>query len=132
MANDFVFDALLDKPGPFADVPAESFMGQDKWADLFMKKNLKKIKMNQLRNFFDEIKALKPQGKLGAADKAKLEMNLAYDLGRNVINREFFDVLIKCLNKIRIDNSKDFDHFVAFVRSLIAYHKYHSITQKEA
>jgi len=114
----------------FKDIPIESFAGKEKWADNFMKEFHSKLKINQLRNFFTEIQRVQKDETI-KHDKKKLEeslslveMNLAYDFGRNVINRDFYNLIIKSLKKI--SGEKDFDQFFIFMKSLIAYHKYHS------
>ena len=43
----------------FKEIPIDSFAGKEKWADKFMKANHEKLKINQLRNFFGEITAIK-------------------------------------------------------------------------
>ena len=95
-----------------------------------MKEFHSKLKINQLRNFFTEIQRVQ-NDESTKRDKEKLkeslslvEMNLAYDFGRNVINRDFYNLIIRSLKKI--EGEKDFDQFFIFMKSLIAYHKYHS------
>lgn len=118
--SDQNFEFLLTQTKNFKDIPVESFMGSEGWAKSFMQKNHASIKMNQLRNFFGEIKVIKDSFSL--PEKAKLETNLAYDYGRNVITKDFFEIVNRALAKT--NDGKDFEKFVSFVESLIAYHKY--------
>ena len=107
-------------------LPIEEFIQKDGIADEFMKKRHGQIKINQLRNFFSEIKSIKPEN-FSSTNKARLEMSLAYDYGRNVITNDFYDLVTKLLSKINIENKKeDFKQFFEMVQALIAYHKYHS------
>jgi CRISPR type III-A-associated protein Csm2 len=116
----------------FGEIPIESFAGQGKWSDSFMSKGHKDIRINQLRNFFGEIQVIQrnpeiwqPANRQSFKDSiAMLQMNLAYDYGRNVITREFYDMMTQSLGKITTE--KDFSNFVVFVKSLIAYHKFYS------
>jgi len=116
----------------FKDIPIKSFAAKDEWADNFMSRFYSKIRINQLRNFFGEIQAIKNNPSIWKdADQqelknklAMLEMNLAYDYGRNVITKDFFETIIASLKKI--EDEKDFQQFVVFIQSLIAYHKFHS------
>jgi len=116
----------------FKEIPIDSFAGKEKWADKFMKANHEKLKINQLRNFFGEITAIKKDptiwdeketGRLKES-LALLEMNMAWDYGRNVISKDFYNLITDSLDKIT--NEEDFRQFVVFVQSLIAYHKLHS------
>jgi CRISPR-associated protein Csm2 len=120
------FEEYLVESNNFKDVPVTSFMGNEGWAKEFMQANHQKIKMNQLRNFFNEINAIKddftPQAKV------ILETNLAYDYGRNVISKEFYEIINRSLMKTKIP--EDFKNFVRLIESLIAYHKfYHTENQ---
>jgi CRISPR-associated protein Csm2 len=116
----------------FKDIPVESFAGKDQWADKFMKARHKDLKINQLRNFFGEIQSIQKNPKIWEKGQDKelkeavslLQMNLAYDFGRNVITRDFYDIITVSLAKVKVE--EDFKKFVVFIKSLIAYHKFHS------
>ena len=114
----------------FKDIPVESFAGKDRWADNFMKAKHKELKINQLRNFFGEIKSIQKNPEIWKNKEelrdavSMLEMNLAYDFGRNVIARDFYDIITASLAKVKVED--DFKKFVVFIQSLIAYHKFHS------
>ena len=118
------------KKSHFKEIAVASFAKSGAKADVFMKKYHKDIKINQLRNFFGEIKSIQrstnnlDDGSQFEDRLALLEMNLAYDYGRNVITKEFYELLTKSLGKI--SSSADFSKFVTFIKSLIAYHKFHA------
>lgn len=118
--SDQNFEVLLTQTKNFKDIDVTSFMGSEGWSKSFMQKNHGNIKMNQLRNFFNEIKVMKT--KFSKEEKVKLETNLAYDYGRNVITKDFYDVISRSLAKT--NDGKDFEKFVSFIESLIAYHKF--------
>ncbi len=113
------FEVLLTQTKHFKDIPVTSYMGHEGWARAFMKKNHSEIKMNQLRNFFNEIKRVK--GNFSPSEKVKLETNLAYDYGRSVITKDFYEIISRCLAKT--NDNDDFDNFVNLMETLIAYHK---------
>ena len=123
------FKEELDKVDVLEAIPLEEFIKKEGAASSFMKNRYEQIKINQLRNFFSEIKAIQRSEKtISAADKARLEMNLAYDYGRNVINKDFYELMITLLAKTRINNQKDFSNFVEMVQALIAYHKFYVVS----
>ena len=125
-----------DEKSHFSKIPIESFAAKGKWADQFIESRYKDLKINQLRNFFGELQLIqsdptlfKPENKTMFGDKkAMLEMNLAYDFGRNVITKEFYDLITESLKKVQQED--DFDKFVVFIKSLIAYHKYYEKMNK--
>lgn len=116
----------------FKDIPIKSFAAKDEWVDNFMSRFHSKIRINQLRNFFGEIQTIKNNPTIWQDSElvelknklAMVEMNLAYDYGRNVITKDFFETITASLKKI--EDEKDFKQFVVFIQSLIAYHKFHS------
>ena len=114
----------------FKDISVESFAGKDRWADKFMRAKYKELKINQLRNFFGEIKSIQKNPEIWKNKEelqdavSMLQMNLAYDFGRNVITRDFYDIITASLAKVKVED--DFKKFVVFIQSLIAYHKFHS------
>lgn len=130
--------AEIKKVERLKDIPLADFIKKDGHIDHFMSKQIqeakdkeKAININQLRNFFNEIKMLQT-GKqednfnLGIA---RIEMNLAYDYGRNVINKEFYELTTALLQ--RVAEKIDFDNFYEIVKALIAYHKLHSVEFKQ-
>jgi len=114
----------------FQDVSIASFAKSGAVADVFMKQFHERVKINQLRNFFGEIKKVQNSKSIFDDDArlkdelAVLEMNLAYDYGRNVITKEFYQLMVQSLSKII--TADDFSKFVTFIKSLIAYHKFHA------
>lgn len=117
----------LNPKNPLKDWQSSEFAGKDKEVAKAMqnKKFREEIKMNQLRNFFGEVKKLQQTNKSDLKNGiAKLEMNLAYDTGRGVISENFYKEIIKCTNNIH--DEEDLKRFVEFLTALIAYHKFHS------
>lgn len=114
----------------FKDISIASFAGEDKWADNFMRVRYTDLKINQLRNFFGEIQKIQNDSLIWENEQksedalSMIGMNLAYDYGRNVITQDFYSIISASLKKIK--NKEDFERFVLFVKSMIAYHKYHS------
>ena len=121
------------EPKNFGNIPVECFAGKGKWVDLFIETRTKDIKINQLRNFFGEIQSILNDPEKKKTEELRntvsiLEMNLAYDFGRNVITGEFYELITKSLEKIH--TPEDFDKFVIFIKALIAYHKLHASANK--
>jgi CRISPR-associated protein Csm2 len=118
----------------FREIPIASFAKTGNWVDNFMKVHHKEIKINQLRNFFGEIQTFKKNPDVWQNEQelhnaiAILEMNLAYDYGRNVITKDFYKTIIEALKKVH--NKEDFNKFFTFIQSLIAYHKFHTAESK--
>ena len=136
MADYNEWKKLIAQKEHFSEIPVEIFAGKGRWADQFIKSILqnseesKKLKINQLRNFFGEIRTIQrnPEIRENLQELrnaiSMLEMNLAYDFGRNVINREFYNIITFTLTKVK--NGDDFKKFFIFIQSLIAYHKLYS------
>lgn len=121
---------LIAEKNHFSEIPIQSFAGKDQSVDRFMKAKHKDLKINQLRNFFGEIQTIRKNPEIWKSKEelqktvSMLEMNLAYDFGRNVITRDFYDIVTASLKKVKVE--EDFKKFVIFIQSLIAYHKFHS------
>ena len=120
------YETFITKYKKLEDVPLDQFIKKEGIAYLFMEKRYKDIKINQLRNFFAEVNKIKKEKVLTETNRAKLEMNLAYDYGRNVITKDFYQIITLLLERIKDDDPQDFELFFEMVKSLIAYHKYHS------
>ena len=120
----------------FREIPIASFAKKGNWVDKFMNVQHKNIKINQLRNFFGEIQAIKKNPHMWQSEHelhnaiAMLDMNLAYDFGRNVITKDFYETIIEALKKVH--DEQDFNKFFTFIQALIAYHKFHSVESKSS
>lgn len=94
-------------------------------------KNVKdKMKINQLRKFFTQIKNIDNEIKMKKEENnfdtnriVVLLPELAYAYGRGLITREFYDLMKICLSKTKIKTVKDFKRLVDFLSAVLAYHK---------
>jgi len=92
------------------------------------------MKFTQLRKFFGHIKKIestmvkgkKDEDPIDGADIYLLIPELAYGVGRNVISKDFYDIMKICLGGDKIKNVKDFKRFVDLLSAVIAFHKMRS------
>lgn len=91
------------------------------------------LKATQLRRVFQDVKSLdrKIRNKSGSEDDlfkraniAKLIVNLAYVRGRDLIPKDFYDILMLCLDQKRLQVNKDFLQVADFIEAILAYHKF--------
>lgn len=107
-----------------SDLKAEDY-AKEKGLSHRLAEDSGEIKTNQLRKFYENIKEIerKTKGeKILNKEKIYLLMpQLAYSLGRRLINKNFYDVM-----KYFIENVKSIDDykvFVKFYEAMIAYSK---------
>lgn len=89
------------------------------------------MKFTQIRKFFGHIKKIEATEIKGKKDMDKVESSklyllmpeLAYGVGRKVVNREFYEVMKICLSKNKIKTVADFRRFIELLTAVIAYHK---------
>lgn len=92
------------------------------------------LKPTQLRKIFNELIAYERRFKPGGTgDFSKAELirvlpKLAYATGRDLIPKDFYDLMTECIKKV--NSGADFLQFMAYVRALMAYHKYETKYQK--
>jgi CRISPR-associated protein Csm2 len=99
-------------------------------------KEFKKIKTNQIRNFFAAVVSIK--NKVEAMDEFNyseietelllLQPKLAYAAGRQPVVlpfKEFVDEIIPAIHK-STDKEKAVNNFLILIESVVAYHKFYS------
>lgn len=115
-------------PKTFADIGGD--------ADIIAKSiKDKDLKATQLRKFFDELKQIELQLNEDGSTWSDVERKfymikpmLAYAKGRGLISDDFFKLMTVCMKKIDVQGTEQKDNynvFVKFVESIVAYHKYH-------
>lgn len=90
----------------------------------------KEMKATQLRKFFGHIKKIEAETK-GMDKSEKIESSklylilpeLAYALGRNLISKEFYELMKISIQAGKIQTVADFKEFVSFLSAVLAYHK---------
>ena len=112
----------LVAPGGVAERIAENLSGQ--------------VNMTQLRKFFNEVKRICILGKRGKMKIAQTHLlrlypKIAYATARNLLPKEFEEVLNKVLEKVEECNqSADYERLDDFFTALIAYAKKHGKTKE--
>ncbi len=111
----------------------EVFAPPDGWADRIVQ-NLKgrrggtKLKTSQLRKIFAEVRDICEKRKKGiTTNNTELYLlypKLAYAHGRNLMPKNFYELLIACLDKLKDSSDKnDFEAFEDFMTAIVAYNK---------
>jgi len=109
-----------------ADKAAIYFFQQDE----HQKKD--RLKSTQLRKFFHALKDIertyktkKENDPFNFSDVSPVLPELAYALGRELIPREFYDLMKECLSDRKLKTVKDYRRFIEFLTAILAYHKMH-------
>lgn len=96
------------------------------------------LKPTQLRKVFHTLKLIQKNviKEQQSKDKKDQEFDnsrlltlmpmLAYSVGRELIPREFYDLLKEVFNPQRLETNEDFLRAFDFVEAMLAYHKYRS------
>lgn len=114
----------------FSTIGPEFYAKENGAAHIIAKDVREKMKVTQLRKFFGHIKQIQAKYK-GKKDDDKVEKGelyllmpeLAYALGRNLISKNFYELMKTSLNSEKIPTVKDFNCFVDFLSAVLAYHK---------
>lgn len=93
-----------------------------------------KLKPSQLRKVFHTLKTIqqkvKQQGdendRFDSTELLRLMPTLAYAVGRELIPRDFYQLLREVFNAGRLQTNADFLRAFDFVEAILAYHKYRS------
>ncbi len=100
-------------------------------ADIVAKGMGNKMKVNQLRKFFTQIKRIELDNKdknneeeFRSIEKVyPLLPELAYAKGRGLITEEFYELMKVCMDTSKLKKIKDFKRLVDFLSAILAYHK---------
>ncbi len=109
----------------------DKFAPPEGWADKIassFKSGNNSLKTSQLRKIFSEVKSICQRQKKGISkDKTELYLlypKLAYAKGRNLMPKEFYDLLVSCIKKLQLNgDEKDFETFEEFMTAIVAYNK---------
>jgi len=87
-----------------------------------------KLKTSQLRKIFTEVKEICDKKIKGIGDGDTelylLYPKLAYAQGRDLMPKDFYELLVVCLNKLKNSGDKDdFKVFKEFMTAIVAYNK---------
>lgn len=121
--------AIEKKVGTLSELNPKDFAVENGWAHT-VAKNLGKMKITQLRKFFTEIKRIQKKQKdktetesIDTTEIYLLHTELAYALGRDLITRDFYNLLKLCLSDKKLQNVSDYNRLVDFLEAILAYHK---------
>ena len=120
------------KPKIYADVDGYA----DKVAEHFSGRggDDRVLNSNQLRKFFGAIRDI--ESKEGDWEEIEpqfylLKPKLAVSVGRKLIPKDFYNLMIVCMSKIDVGNDenkiKNFKTLVNFLEAIVAYRKYYDL-----
>lgn len=96
-----------------------------------------KLKPTQLRKVFHTLKTTQqvvkkqpPDNQFDSTELLRLMPTLAYAVGRELIPKEFYELMKEVLKPTRLQTNADFLRAFDFVEAILAYHKYHSAKKK--
>jgi CRISPR-associated protein Csm2 len=116
-----------------SDLPVGKYAEEDGLADNFiqaLKQSRKELKATQLRKFFHQIKHM--QHEVQRSDTfdrlqvAQMMPILAYAVGRDLIPKDFYELMKLCFGQQRCQTKEDFLASANFLEAIMAYHKYRS------
>jgi len=101
-------------------------------------KNSEKLNTTQLRKFFAALKKMEQKTTWDEIETEfyLLKPRMAVSVGRKNLPKPFYDVILAAMAKV--DNVEDdelkmknFDIFVKFFESIVAYHKYEEVSKNK-
>lgn len=119
----------LEKIDKLRNLKAEDYAIENGIADQIAQSLSEKF--TQIRKFFGHIKKIESTKIKGRRDDEKISKEdiyilmpeLAYNYGRKVISKEFYEIMKICLTGNKIENVSDFKKFIDFLSAIIAYRK---------
>lgn len=122
----------LERLNSLSDLKPEDYALEGGIADKIAQQS-GEMKFTQLRKFFGHIKKIEREEKKGKGridsdsfDLTKLYLlmpELVYAYGRQLITKDFYDVMKICLGPDKIKEVADFKRLVELLTAVIAYHK---------
>lgn len=113
-----------------SDISAKQYADENGYADIIAK-NSKKLKTTQLRKFFGAVKLIEQKESWDEieVDFYLLKPQFAVAKGRKLIPSNFYKIMMALMRKVDVgseeEKMKNFDTFVNFFESIVAYHKFH-------
>lgn len=116
------------------DLKVEDFAPENGLADQVVQalgpSNLKPTQLRKafhaLKDIQKEVKRRPKDGNFDNSQLLTLMPVLAYSVGRELIPREFYDLLKEVFSPQRLQTNEDFLRAFDFVEAILAYHKYRS------
>lgn len=122
----------LDKVKMLKDMNTKDFADENGYADIIARNSKKTLKTTQLRKFFGAIRDIEREKDWNRmeAEFYLLKPKLANAIGRNLIPKDFYELMKVCMRKVDIGSDKDkvknFSKMVEFLEAIVAYHKYYN------
>ncbi len=114
------------------DVPISELVLPDGNLDKMARHLRASLKSTQLRRVFHDLKRLQQQARRKFDEKIRTQIaltlpELAYAYGRDVIPREFYDLMKALLHppSERFQGYEDVERLIQVLTALLAYHKFH-------
>lgn len=127
----------IEKLTAMRELKQELFCEEGGYADaLVLEWGKDKLKPTQLRKVFSEIKSIERDVEKSVKsnedwnedfDRSKviqLMPLLAYATGRNLMPKDFYDIMRTCLSASKMKTKLDFKRLAEFVEAILAYHKF--------
>ena len=103
-----------------SDISAKQYADENGYADKIAK-NSKDLKTTQLRKFFGAVKLI---------EQKETWDEIAVAKGRKLIPPNFYKIMMALMRKVDVgseeEKMKNFDTFVKFFESIVAYHKFYT------
>ncbi len=119
------------------ELKAQDFAEEDGLAASLAWSVKDELKPTQLRKVFHQIKDIRRtverEEREKPFDRAKVAMVmplLAYGVGRDLIPKDFYEIMQICFGRERCSTIDDFKQASDFLEAVMAYHKYYTKTQK--
>lgn len=127
----------LRQQGKLADLLAPAdFAPEGLVADHLARDFKDKLNATQMRKVFHTIKRIERglKGKLkeqplGAEERSEISLlspSLAYAVGRELLPKDFYDLMKTCLASDKMQTVEDFRRLTQLLTAILAYQKYHS------
>ena len=130
--------ARLEGLEGMAQLKREDFADEGGYAHALAQQFRGTLKATQLHRFFRQIKQVQREaGRAGADEPFQRERILTllpilvYSVGRDLVPKDFYEIVKICLSKDKLKTNGDFIRVAEFLEAIVAYHKYVSETQKE-
>ena len=130
----------IDSLKAMSELKPEEFCEEYGLADSLVrdKKFRDKLKPTQLRKIFQELKIISREVEHSVKEETdyqetfdrtkllKLMPMLAYAVGRDLIPKDFYDLIKSCMSQQKLKTKGDFLSFFRFMEAILAFHKFHS------
>jgi len=127
----------IEKLSSMKELTQDRFCEEGGYADILVQEwGREKLKPTQLRKVFSQLKAVERD--VEKSIKSEVDWNkpfdrtkviplmplLAYATGRNLMPKDFYDIMRTCLSAKKMNTNLDFKRLAEFVEAILAYHKF--------